>query len=93
MRALLGVGILLATLHGASAQAPRNGDVYGGEDHQPTKAEVTHREDRAGVELPPAASRQDTRSIDQLGQQLLHDEAVDPPQSPPQQSPPQPAAR
>lgn len=75
IRALMAAGVLLACLNGAAAQVLRNGDEYGGNDHQPTKAEVIRREDRAGTELPPAANRQDNRSVEQLGQQLLHEGA------------------
>lgn len=66
----------------AHAQAPRNGPEWGGKNHQPTQADVVRREDGAGIRAPPAEVNQDKRTVEQLDQQLLHDEAVDPPRNP-----------
>ena len=76
------LAFLVAASTAAGAQTPRNGPEYGGKDHQPTQAEVTRREDKAGVAAPPAQANQNGQAVDQLGQQLLHDEAVDPPRNP-----------
>ena len=74
--------IVLACVPGAEAQATRNGPEWGGKNHQPTRAQVTRREDNAGVQPSPAQASQNGQAVDQLGQQLLHDEAVDPPRNP-----------
>ena len=71
--------LLLASATGVLAQAPRNGPEWGGKDHQPTEAGVIRREDQAGVRAPPTQDEQNARAIEQLGRQLLHDEALDPP--------------
>lgn len=81
MRPLLTATILLAAISGAVAQRPRNGPEYGGKDHQPTQAEVAQREKQAGVAPSSAQAGQDTRSVQQLDQKLLHDEAVDHPRN------------
>lgn len=77
---------LLATLLGAvpaaHAQVRRNGDEYGGKNHQPTKAEVVGREHRDKVAPPPAQAGAEQRAVDKLDRQLLHDEKVDPPVAP-----------
>jgi hypothetical protein len=78
MTGLVGV-LLLASATCVLAQVPRNGPEWGGKDHQPTEAGVIGREDRAGVRAPAAELEQNARSVEQLGRQLLHDEAVDPP--------------
>ena len=75
---LVGV-LLLASANCVLAQAPRNGPEWGGKDHQPTEAGVIRREDRAGVRAPAALLEHNARSVEQLGRQLLHEEAVDPP--------------
>ena len=74
---------LLAVLSAspALAQPVRNGDEYGGKNHQPTPAEVSRRDENAGLNPAPAGGT-DARSVDQLDKQLLHDEAVDPPRNP-----------
>ena len=77
IRALL-AGALLLIAGSAAAQTARNGPEYGGKDHQPTEAEVIRRERQDGVAPLPAQRRQDDRSVQQLDQQLLHEEAVDP---------------
>ncbi len=78
----LAVAILLASATGASAQAHRDSPEWGGLDHQPTQSEVIRREKQAGVRAPRGQVDQNKRSVGQLDQQLLHDEAVDPPRSP-----------
>ncbi len=60
----------------AQAQAPRNGPEWGGKDHQPTQAEVTRSEDRAGVQPSQAENQADTRSVEQLDKQLLNKEGI-----------------
>ncbi len=65
----------------ALAQPARNANVYNGTAHQPTQGEVTSKEKQDG--LPPPPPGDTTGAVDQLGQQLLHDEAVDPPRAPP----------
>lgn len=75
----LAAALLLASAPIAVAQVARNGPEWGGKDHQPTQAEVTRREDRAGVEPSPPQAGQDKRTVQQLDRQLLHEEAVDPP--------------
>ena len=84
MRAAVGlaVALLLAPAPVALAQVARNGPEWGGKDHQPTQAGVERREDQAGVRAPTAQRTQNGAAVDQLGQQLLHDEAVDPPRDP-----------
>jgi hypothetical protein len=71
--------VLLASATGSMAQARLNGPEWGGKDHQPTEAGVIRREDQAGIRPSPAQVERNARSLDQLGRQLLHDEAVDPP--------------
>ena len=91
MRALaaaLPAGLLLASANVAGAQVARNGPEWGGKDHQPTQADVVRRESRAGVRPPPAQVQQDSRTVEQLDRQLLHDEAVDPPRNPARPNPP-----
>lgn len=78
----LAAALLLAPAPVALAQVARNGPEWGGKDHQPTQAGVVRREDQAGVRAPTAQRTQDGAAVDQLGQQLLHDEAVDPPRDP-----------
>jgi len=78
MTGLVGM-LLLASAPRVLAQAPRNGPEWGGKDHQPTDAGVIRREDRAGARALAAEFAQNARSVDQLGRQLLRDEAVDPP--------------
>ncbi len=85
---LLVAAVLLASTAVAGAQAPSNGPEWGGKNHQPTQAEVIRREGQAGVRAPPAQVEQDTRSVQQLDRQLLHDEAVDPPRNPDRAAPP-----
>ena len=75
------LAVLLASTAVAGAQVPRNGPEWGGKDHQPTQAEVVGRENRAGVRAPPSQVQQDEQTLKQLDQQLLHDEAVDPPRN------------
>lgn len=74
----------------ASAQVPRNGDEYGGKDHEPTQAEVSRRENAAGVAPSPRRANEDNRSVEQLGRQLLGAEQADPPR--PANSPATPLA-
>ena len=76
---MLAVALLLASATGAGAQVARNGPEWGGKDHQPTQAEVVQREKQAGVRAPTAQVDRNKQTVDQLDQQLLHDEAVDPP--------------
>ena len=78
MRALL-AGTMLLLAVPAAAQPARNGPEWGGKDHQPTEGEVVRRERQDGVAPSPAERGQDARTVQQLDQQLLHDEAVDPP--------------
>lgn len=75
------MALLLASTGVASAQMPRNGPEWGGKNHQPTQAGVAKRESRAGVRAPAAERQENGQAVDQLGQQLLHDEAVDPPRN------------
>lgn len=79
---------LLASATDLHAQVPRNGPEWGGKDHQPTQAGVQRREDQAAVRAPPDVVRRNQSSIDQIGRQLLHEEAVDPPRYSPGSSPP-----
>lgn len=72
----------------AQGQVAANGDEYSWRNHQPTAAEVRGREDRAGVTPPPSQQRRDNRNTEDLGRQLLHDEAVDPPRNPARPTPP-----
>ncbi len=74
----LAVVILLASAIGARAQVPRNGPEWGGKDHQPTEAETLKAERRAGVEAPKAERSQDERTVEQLDQQLLREEGLNP---------------
>ncbi len=84
----LAVAILLASTAVASAQAPRNGPEWGGKNHQPTQAEVAGREDRAGVRASPSQKRQDDRTVEQIGRELLYDEDVELPRDPARPTPP-----
>ena len=79
---------MLLTAASAAAQPRRNGPEYDFRDHQPTHAGVVRREHRAGVAPPPAQVRRNAESVQQLDQQLLHQEAVDPPGGPDRQVPP-----
>ena len=72
-------GAMLLVAGSAAAQPARIGPEWGGFNHQPTQAEVARRERQDGVRPPEARRRQDARSVEQLDQQLLHEEAVDPP--------------
>jgi len=78
----LAVAMLLASTAVSGAQTPHNGPEWGGKNHQPTQAGVAKRESRAGVQAPPAERQENGQAVDQLGQQLLRDEAVDPPRNP-----------
>ncbi len=58
----------------AFAQAPplRNGNTWGGKDHQPTEAQVRARERAAGI-APSQAQRDATAStIDHLNEEILN---------------------
>ncbi len=79
---MLAAALLLASATGAGAQGRRNGPEWGGLDHQPTQSEVLRREKQAGVRAPKQQVDQNKRAVDQLDQQLLHDEKVDPPRGP-----------
>ncbi len=83
MRAAAPASALAALLAAsvASAQVPRNGDEYGGKDHEPTQAEVSGREKAAGVAPSPGQASEDNRSVEQLGSQLLGAEQADPPRA------------
>lgn len=74
--------LLLASATGASAQAHRDSPEWGGLNHQPTQSEVREREKQAGVRASEGQVDQNKRTVDQLDQQLLHDEAVAPPTKP-----------
>ena len=81
-RSLIAVLVLLAVAAAsyfpvATAQVARNGPEWDGKDHQPTRAGVAEAEQRDGVRPPPAQQQEDQRTVEQLGQQLLHDEGVD----------------
>ncbi len=84
----LTAALLLGSTLAAGAQTLRNGPEYNGKNHQPTQGEVVQREKQAGVEAPPAQRQENGQAVDQLGQQLLHDEAVDPPRNPARPVPP-----
>ncbi len=84
----LAVAFLLASATGAGAQETRNGPEWGGKDHQPTQSEVIQRERQAGVRAPKGQVDQNDHTVDQLDQQLLHDESVDPPRRPNTPAPP-----
>ena len=73
-RAALPVACVACVVSVASEQVLRNGDEYGGKNHQPTQAEVSGRERAAGVAPLPGQAREDTRSVEQLGRQLLGSE-------------------
>lgn len=75
--AALAAALLLAA-PAAVAQAARNGDEYGGVNHQPTQAEVVGRERAGGVAPSRAEVGQDKRSVEQLDDQLLGAERKDP---------------
>jgi hypothetical protein len=81
--AAVALGTMLAAAAAAQAQPARNGNVYNGTAHQPTQADVAGKEKQDG--LPPPSPGDNTGAVDKLGQQLLHDEAVDPPRQPPLQ--------
>ncbi len=87
MRRLV-AALLLASTAVAGAQTTRNGPEWGGKNHQPTQGEVAQREKQAGVQAPAAERQGNGQAVDQLGQQLLHDEAVDPPRNPARPVPP-----
>lgn len=84
-KGLLAAALCLGTLAAsvpAAAQVRRNGDEYGGKDHQPTEAEVRGRERRDGIAPSAPQVDADRRAVDQLDRQLLHEEKVDPPTAP-----------
>lgn len=91
MRAIT-VAIFLIASVAASAQVARNGDEYGGKNHQPTPAEIARREKNAGMTHLPAEARRDTRSVEKLDKQLMQTERVNPPR-PAGQSVSPPASR
>ena len=74
--------LLLASATNASAQARHDSPEWGGLDHQPTQSEVIRRENQSGVRAPKGQVDQNKRAVEQLDQQLLHDEKVDPPRNP-----------
>ena len=74
----LAVAILLASATGVAAQVPRNGPEWGGKDHQPTEAETLQAERRAGVEASKAQRNQNAQTVEQLDQQLLREEGLNP---------------
>lgn len=78
--AALGGLALMVSAHAdlARAQPARNGDVYNGIDHQPTRAGVLRKEKRAGI-APPGNGKAQTSAVERLDRKLMHDEAVDPP--------------
>ena len=78
----LAAAILLASIASAGAQVPHNGPEWDGKDHQPTQSEVVRRENQAGIRPPKAQVDRNRRTVQQLGRQLLHDEAVDRPTNP-----------
>ena len=84
-RGMFAAATLIAGAHVATAQAPaplpRNGGEYGGLSHDPTQAEVSERERKAGDALPPGRAREDTRSVEDLGRQLLDAERASPPRA------------
>ena len=84
----LAAALLLASTAIVGAQTTRNGPEWGGKNHQPTQGEVVQREKQAGVQAPPVQRQENGQAVDQLGQQLLHDEAVDPPRNPERPTPP-----
>lgn len=86
------VAIFLIASVSASAQVTRNGDEYGGKNHQPTPAEIAQREKNAGMTPPPGQAGRDTRSVEQLDKQLMRTERANPPR-PAGQSVIPPAAR
>ena len=79
---VMAAAFLLASAPVALAQVARNGPEWGGKDHQPTEAQVVRREDQAGVRAPPAQQQENSRTVQQLDRQLLHEEAMDPPRDP-----------
>jgi hypothetical protein len=84
----LAAALLVVSTAVAGAQTPRNGPEWGGKNHQPTQAGVAKRESRAGVQAPVAERQENGQAVDRLGQQLLHDETVDPPRNPARPLPP-----
>jgi len=84
----LAAALLISSTAAAGAQTLRNGPEWDGKKHQPTQAGVAQRESRAGVQAPPAERQENGQAVDQLGQRLLHDEAVDPPRNPARPVPP-----
>ena len=68
--------VLLAVAQNAQAQPAREGDVYNGLNHQPTRAEVTNKEKADGMAVPKTGPDSE---LEQLDRKLLHDEAVSPP--------------
>lgn len=85
----IAVAVSLLASASASAQVARNGDEYGGKNHQPTQAEVAGRERRAGVAPSPTQAGKDTRSVEQLDKQLMQSERADPPRTTGQRGVPQ----
>jgi len=65
----------LITASTSFAQAPppfRNGNTWGGKDHQPTEAQIRQRERAAGI-APSQAQRDATAStIDHLNEEILN---------------------
>lgn len=86
------VAVSLVASVSAFAQVARNGDEYGGKNHQPTQAEVARRERSVGVAPSPTQAGKDTRSVEQLDKQLMQTEQASPPRPVGQPSVP-PAAR
>ena len=78
----ISAGVLLAASSPALAQSPpapqqaapidapavpREGDIYGHKEHQPTEAGIGEKEGPSGVDSPSAASRQEVdKEVDQL---------------------------
>lgn len=65
---------LFAASASAFAQSPppsRNGNTWNGAHHQPTEAQVRHKESAAGVAPTPAQRAATTSTINHLNQEIL----------------------
>ncbi len=78
----------LAVAPAAAEPVSRNGNIWDYKAHQPTRAGVRRREQRAGVAASPAQARHNAGAVQQLDQHLLRQETTPLPHDPVSLTPP-----
>jgi hypothetical protein len=61
-----------ATAFTQSGVPTREGNVWGGRDHQPTEAEVSRKEAVAGIALAPTQRALNAATVNELFRQVMH---------------------